>query len=141
MSEDLLEITAEDLALLNKIAPALFRKSPMAIVVVDEQGIIRLANEKVSSLLGYSPADLRRQPVEILLPEPLREVHGTKHRPGYMAEPMVRAMGIGKDLFARKKSGQQVPVYIELSSETIDEGTFPIAWMRRIRPEERKIDP
>jgi PAS domain S-box-containing protein len=42
---------------------------PSAILVVDEKGLISLANQQAEAVFGYPRAELIRQPVELLIPE------------------------------------------------------------------------
>src|SRR5829696_4376107 len=82
----------------------LLEAAPDAMVVIDERGSIVLANAQTEMLFGYSREELLGQPIEMLVPESLREaVRG--HRDDYMLEPHVRAMGSGLDLRARRKDG------------------------------------
>src|SRR5579885_3583537 len=92
----------------------LFESSPDSIVVTDRDGCIREANPQTERLFGYSRDELIGNPVEMLIPERFRNMH-VHHRGDYDAEPRVRPMGIGLDLFGRKKDGSEFPVDIMLS--------------------------
>jgi PAS domain S-box-containing protein len=94
--------------------------------MVDATGLINLVNPMAESILGYPRAELVGQPVEILLPERLRVRHGND-RAGFLLNPVPRAMGAGRDLFARRKDGQEVPVEIGLSPVRTPQGTFVLA--------------
>src|SRR5262245_39162429 len=87
---------------------------PDAVVVVDARGRILRVNTHTEVLLGYERGELIGQPVEMLVPERLREGH-TAHRQGYEEAPHVRPMGSGRALSARHKDGREVPVEIMLS--------------------------
>ena len=43
--------------------------APDAMVVADDDGVIRLVNEQMRKLLDYAPDELVGQPIEVLLPE------------------------------------------------------------------------
>src|SRR5579885_293841 len=92
----------------------LFESSPDSIVVTDRDGCIREANPQTERLFGYSRDEIIGNPVEMLIPERFRNMH-VHHRGDYDAEPRVRPMGIGLDLFGRKKDGSEFPVDIMLS--------------------------
>ena len=47
----------------------LFKLSPDAIFITNSQGVIEDANEVAETMFGYSPGELRGQPIESLVPE------------------------------------------------------------------------
>jgi formate hydrogenlyase transcriptional activator len=110
----------------GNVAEARFRRlleaAPDAIVISDRRGRIVLVNAQTESLFGYRTGELINQPVEILIPESVREKH-MGHRAGFNAEPRTRPMGTGLELFARRKDGSVFPVEISLSPLE-DEGEF-----------------
>jgi PAS domain S-box-containing protein len=88
--------------------------APDAMVIIDASGVVIFANHRVSSLFGYEASEITGQHVEILLPERFRDRHIT-HRRNYTEKVRIRPMGIGLDLFARRKDGSEFPVEISLS--------------------------
>lgn len=117
----------------------LLAAAPDAIVIVDQRGVILLANTQVEHLFGYAPAELMGQAVEILLPESLRSLHHL-HRERYGAEPHTRAMGAGLDLVARRKDGTTFPTEISLSPFAIEQGILITAVIRDITERKRAAD-
>jgi protein-histidine pros-kinase len=93
---------------------ALFEFSPDAIIASDCGGRITQVNARVKDLFGYSQAELLGQPIEILVPERFRQGH-PKHRADYSSQPRIRPMGVGLELYARRKDGTEFPVDIMLS--------------------------
>jgi PAS domain S-box-containing protein len=102
-------ITTTSLATLTR----LLELSPDAVVVIDQRGVIVLANPQASTLFGYTPDQLIDHPVELLLPERLRTGH-IRHRTGYLAAPHSRPMGVGLDLVGRRQDGTEFSVDISL---------------------------
>ena len=102
-----------------------------AIVVADTAGRIVLVNARTERMFGYTRAELVGQPVELLVPRPLRERH-VAHRASYMAAPRVRSMGQGLDLAGLKKDGSEFPVEVSLSYVETDEGLRAIAFITDI---------
>jgi two-component system, NarL family, sensor histidine kinase DevS len=93
---------------------ALFESIPEMVVVVDTAGKILYGNEHCNEIVGWTPAELFGQPIEMLIPARLHAVHVT-HRKGYTDEPNSRPMGSGLLLTALHRSGREVPVEIALS--------------------------
>ena len=64
-------------------------------------------------------------------PEALRAVHRA-HRTRFRAEPTVRAMGAGSELWARRSDGSEFPVEISLSPLHLDDDVFAVAAVRDV---------
>ena len=96
---------------------------PIAIVMVNSQGRIQLINALAEKLFGYSREELIGQPAEILVPERFRAADPT-HRGAFFGIPQARAMGAGRDLFARRKDGSEFLVEIGLNPIRTTEGTL-----------------
>ncbi|WP_133055339.1 PAS domain-containing protein, partial [Niastella koreensis] len=92
---------------------ALFQYAIVGILVINSEGYIQMANPCAEKLFGYTKTELIGQPVEVLIPEPIRHKH-VHHRDKYFKNPKARPMGYGLNLFARKKDGAYFPVEISL---------------------------
>ncbi len=84
------------------------------MLITGPQGIIETANPRSESLFGYSAAKLTGQPVEILVPKRLRDVHRLHHI-GYASHPVNRSAGEGLTLFGAHKNGREFPIDVSLS--------------------------
>ncbi len=100
--------------------------APNAMVIVDLDGRIRMHNAKLEQLTGYSLRELHRQNVEMLVPDSVGSDH-RKLREGYIHDPQIRPMGAGRDLHARRKDGNEVPVEIGLNPMRIGNDEFVLA--------------
>lgn len=107
----------------------LVEAAPDGIIVVDEDGIIRLANTEAERLLGWHRGELVGQGIEVLVPERVRHVH-PGHRRGYFAAPRTRPMGAGLELTARRADGSELPVDISLSPIDTKAGRWVAAAVR-----------
>lgn len=105
---------------------AIVEASPSAILMVDAEGVIQLANTKAEQLFGYSRAELVGQKIELLVPQRYLGRH-REDRVNFLQDPTTRPMGAGRDLYCRRKDGSELPVEIGLSPMKTDEGTFVLA--------------
>lgn len=115
--------------------------APDGLLVVDASGRITLANAQIGELFGYAREELIGQPVELLVPERLRERHPV-HRHHYQRSAVTRAMGSGLELYARRKDGSEFPVEVGLSPLPGLEGEPPAvsASVRDISERKRAAD-
>ena len=88
--------------------------SPNGLLMVDEQGIIRMVNRQIDQLFGYERTELIGQPIEVLVPQ-RRRSHHAGDRKAFIAHSESRAMGKGRDLFGVRKDGTEFPLEIGLS--------------------------
>ncbi|MGZ8845297.1 MAG: PAS domain S-box protein [Pyrinomonadaceae bacterium] len=114
--------------------------SPSAILMANADGLITLVNTQTEKLFGYQRAELLGQKMEMLVPVRYEAAH-PEHRSGFFTNPSVRAMGAGRDLYGRRKDGNEVPIEIGLNPIETEEGRFVIASIiditERKRAEER----
>jgi len=100
--------------------------APAAMIMVDGQGKIVLVNALTEQMLGYARNELLGERVDRLVPRQFRDEHA-EHRRGFFADRRQRAMGTGRDLFAVRSDGTEVPVEIGLSPIETEDGAFVLA--------------
>jgi PAS domain S-box-containing protein len=110
---------------------ALIENAPDAILQVDSNGVILIANRTAESMFGYSSEELMGKEVDLLVPEANRAGHAG-HRMSFASAGATRPMGLGLDLFARRKDGTQFSVEISLSSVQTETGINVTAVIRDI---------
>lgn len=102
--------------------------APIALVVVDENGLIGLINRMAARLFDYAPAELVGQPLTRLIPEMHRERHLAQCA-NYFAAPYVRPMGAGLDLWAQRKDGTTFSVEVSLGTVETRLGRLAMAFV------------
>jgi len=110
---------------------ALLESAPVAMVIVDQAGMIRLVNEQTEALFGYERAELLGCPVDMLVPERFRGDHPA-HRRRYARNLQVRPMGAGLQASGRRRDGSEFPVEISLSPLQTSDGLLVSAAVRDV---------
>lgn len=98
-----------------------FHRMPVAMIVVDQQGVISRANGLAESTFGYDSGELLGLSVEALVPDRFRARH-PQFRHGFTAEEHARPMGAGRDLSGRRKDGSEFPVEIGINPVMTGQG-------------------
>lgn len=100
--------------------------APNGMILINSKGYINLVNKKTEEIFGYKKKELLNQPIEILVPEELKNPHPTFVK-SYIDQPEPRAMGSGRELFGKHKSGRLVPVEIGLQPVYFEDEVFVIS--------------
>ena len=96
-----------------------------AIVIIDRDGKIVLANPALEQLFGFAENELIGQAIEVLVPTRFKHAHGGQ-RQAYFDQPRPRAMGGGAELFGQRRDGTEFPVEVSLSPLQTAQG-LPLA--------------
>ena len=110
---------------------ALLEAAPDAMVIVGSDGRILFANAQTDQMFGYAREDLVGKEVEMLLPPRFRGNH-VRYRTEFFAEPSVRRMGIGLELFGLRRDGTEFPIDISLAPLRIEAGLYVSAAIRDV---------
>jgi PAS domain S-box-containing protein len=111
--------------------------APSAMVMVDASGRICMVNIQAEKMFGYSRAELIGLPLETLVPERFRRSH-TGLRATFYANASSRPMGAGRDLYAVRKDGSEIPVEIGLNPVETEEGTMVLSTILDISDRKQK---
>jgi diguanylate cyclase (GGDEF)-like protein/PAS domain S-box-containing protein len=118
---DITERKRSEERLLNVVEAA-----PNAMVMVNEDGQIVLVNSQTERSFDYDRAELLSMSVEDLLPERFRP-HHEGYRAGFFSKPDRREMGVGRELFGRRRDGTEIPIEIGLNPIQIMGENFVLA--------------
>jgi PAS domain S-box-containing protein len=105
---------AEKLRETEEFFRSVLELAPDGLMVVDENGVIRLANAQCEQLFGHPRDELIGHDVDMLVPPEVRAGHAAL-RETFRQAPTARAMGANRELRGLRKDGQQFPIEIGLS--------------------------
>ncbi len=103
-----------------RVCQLLFTTAAEGLVVVDALGAILMHNPRLNVMFGYVEGELVGSPIEVLLPDAVRSRH-VAHRAAYEAKPVQRSMGMGMDLWGKRKDGTVFPVEVSLNHFVVDD--------------------
>jgi len=115
----------------DRLLVGLLEAAPDAMVCVDGGGRIALVNAQTERLFGYGRDELIGRPVEVLVPDQVRDLHPGR-RAGYVADPRPRPMGADMQLAGRRRDGSTFPAEVSLSALGTDEGLLVTAVVRDV---------
>lgn len=124
---------------------AAFEASPTGMLIINSDGKITAANREVERMFGYDRKELVGQLIEVLVPDEYKTGHPL-FRDGYIKNPEPRTMGVGRDLFGRRKDGTEVPVEIGLTPVKTAKDMFvvssvvDISFRKHAENEQRKLE-
>ncbi|MBF2055552.1 MAG: GGDEF domain-containing protein [Candidatus Sericytochromatia bacterium] len=105
---------------------------PDALMIVNTAGQIVLVNAQALQIFGFDQAEqLLHQPLELLIPETLREQH-REHLARYFAAPAVRDMAKQMQVPGWHQAGHEIALEIALSPIALGAEAFAIAIVRDI---------
>jgi PAS domain S-box-containing protein len=112
----------------KKHMASLFENATEGILLTNNAGEIVLVNPAAEKIFGYEASELHGEKIEKLVP---RRFHGNHEgqRNGFYQNPSNRSMGIGRDLYARRKDDSEFPVEISLSHYKQGNQSFVIAFI------------
>ncbi len=124
----------------SRLLEELFEHATEAIITINKGGEITLVNPAAEKLFAYTMAELEGKKIEFLMPERYNHRH-QQHREQFNQHPHSRAMGIGMDLYAKKKNGTEFPVEISISPFESDGEVFTMAFIVDITTrKQRELD-
>jgi two-component system sensor kinase FixL len=90
-----------------------------AIIVIDAKGIIESFNTAAERLFGYSAGDVIGKSVNVLMPRPYSQEHD-RYLANYLAGAPPKIIGIGREVTARRKNGEEFPARLAVGEASVD---------------------
>ncbi len=110
---------------------SLLEAAPDGIAISDKDGRIVEVNHQLEVLFGYGRSEIIGQPLELLVPDRVRQRHST-YRRDYLADPAPRPMNSTVEVSGRRKDGSEFPVAVSLNTLTSSSGTLVIGSVRDV---------
>jgi two-component system sensor kinase FixL len=98
---------------------ALLNAAVDAIIIIDQNGSILSFNPAAQKMFGYSEDDILGENVHILMPEPHRSQHNA-YLETYQQTGQARIIGIGRDEWGLRKSGEAFPMRLSVGEAKFD---------------------
>jgi len=97
-----------------RLTEAILATAADPVVVIDETGIIEMANAATSKLFGFTHETLLGNNVSILMAEPFRTEHD-QYIKNYLETGVTHIIGIGREVTAQRSDGTVFPIYLSVS--------------------------
>ena len=111
------------------IVSEILNASADATIISDQYGKISVVNQAAEQLFGYAPGELVGEPVEILLPDTIRQEHEGL-RSAFHQAPRARPMVSGLDIQGRHKDGSLFRAEIALNPIETEDGLIVTSTIR-----------
>jgi PAS domain S-box-containing protein len=109
----------EDLRISEEKHRVIVEAANDAVVSMDEEGAILLANPATRRIFGYDPVEIVGKPMTMLMPEMMQKLHENGFR-RYLATGKRHLNWQGVEVTAQRKDGQEFPVEVSFGELTSD---------------------
>ena len=104
---------------------------PDGVLVVDDAGLVRVANSRAEELVGVAPRGLAGRPVEGFIPERLRSIH-RGHVQRFFAQPASRSMGALREILLMRADGSECHVDVSLAHVRVAQRDWVVVSLRDV---------
>jgi len=99
---------------------------PNGMLIVDEQGMITLANSAIERIFGYERGAMLGKSIETLVPQSYRHGH-LALRAAFAGDTAARSMAAGRSLTGLRADGSAIPIEVMLSPVATPRGRIVVA--------------
>jgi two-component system, LuxR family, sensor kinase FixL len=89
------------------------------LIMIDAQGTVETFNASAARIFGYSAKEVVGQNVKMLMPEALQSEHD-QHLSNYVGGGTSAAVGVSREVVARRKDGSVFPMELSLGETTFE---------------------
>ena len=107
-----------------------------AVISMDENGLVILANPAIKSIFGYEPKEIIGKPLTMLMPQSMRKLHETGYK-RYLKTGERRLNWRGTEVMAQRANGEEFPVEVSFGEMTINGRKMFTGFIRDITEKKR----
>jgi two-component system sensor kinase FixL len=122
-------LTLRELARREAHLTSILQTVPDAMIVIDEEGLIRDFSDAAEHQFGWSADEVTGKNVKILMPSPYREAHDGYLR-RYYATGERRIIGVGRVVVGERKDGSTFPMELAVGEMNLAGGRFFTGFVR-----------
>jgi len=107
----------------GNLLSAVFKSAIDGIIIINEQGIVKMVNPAACKLFGYTELEMIDNNVHILMDMP----HHPKHDGyinNYITTGIKKIIGIGREVEGKRKDGTTFPFKLSISETFVDKERF-----------------
>ena len=108
------------------------------IIIINAEGIIEGFNVAAEKMFGYKGSEVLGKNVNLLMPEPYKSEHD-EYLKRYLNTQIPHIIGIGREVYARKKSGEVFPIDLAVGEVEFDDGHLFAGFVRDLT-EKKKLE-
>lgn len=113
----------------SELLESIYKHATIGILASNKKGEIIMANQYAVDTFGYQEEkELLSLKIEDLIPKRFHKNH-VQNRTGYLKNASTRGMGVGRDLYGKRKNGEEFPVEVSLSPFRSGEEMFVFAFI------------
>lgn len=117
-----------------KLLKLVLETAPDALLVVDRDGYVKLANDRAGEVLGYAADAMRGVHIRVFVPARLHGTH-IRLRKEYMESPERRQMGVHRATTALRSDGSEIPIAAMLNAFEIGDIMLVTCMIREVLPD------
>lgn len=104
----------------RKTLEAVINTAVDGIIIIDEKGIMQMANPAAARLFGYEKAELAGRNVNLLMPPPHAKQHDG-YLANYLQTSIGKIIGIGREVEGLRKDGSRFPFKLGVSRVSLED--------------------